>query len=77
MTAGENTIVEHCIETSPRGEARVQRKQHRADFKASVAINAIKGGKTFTELASKHSLHPPQFPQTGSAGQKSFRRKST
>jgi hypothetical protein len=36
-----------------RKEMRVQRKQHHADFKAKVAVAAIKGDKTMAKLASQ------------------------
>jgi transposase-like protein len=41
----------------------VQRKQHRADFKAKVALAAMRGDKTMAELASQYSLHPHQITQ--------------
>jgi putative transposase len=35
----------------------MQRKQHSADFKAKVALEAIKGLKTINELSSEHGVH--------------------
>jgi len=37
----------------------MQRKQHGADFKAKVALEAIKGLKTINELSSEHGVHRP------------------
>ena len=37
-----------------------QRKNYRADFKAKVAIAAIKGDKTVNEIASTYGVHPNQ-----------------
>lgn len=37
-----------------------QRKNYGADFKAKVAIAAIKGDKTINEIASTYSVHPNQ-----------------
>ena len=41
----------------------MQRKQHSADFKAKVALEAIKGLKTVNELASEFGVHPTQIHQ--------------
>ena len=34
------------------------RRRFSAEFKAKVALEAIKGHKTVAELATKHELHP-------------------
>jgi transposase len=36
---------------------KVARKRYAADFKAKVALEAIKGDLTLTELAAKHGIH--------------------
>ena len=36
---------------------KVTRKRYSADFKAKVALEAIKGDLTLAELAAKHSIH--------------------
>lgn len=41
----------------------MQRKQHSAEFKAKVALEAIKGLKTVNELASEYGVHPTQIHQ--------------
>ncbi len=40
-----------------------ERKRFKADFKAKVALEAIKEIKTLNELAQTHSLHPNQISQ--------------
>ena len=40
-----------------------QRKRHSKEFKARVALEALRGLKTLSELASEHKLHPTQVRQ--------------
>ena len=35
-----------------------KRKQHRPEFKAKVALEALKGEETISELASRFGIHP-------------------
>ena len=37
------------------------RRRFSAEFKAKVALEAIKGHETVAELATKHELHPTQI----------------
>ncbi len=39
------------------------RKVHSPDFKARVAVDAIRGLKTASELASQYQVHPVQISQ--------------
>lgn len=36
---------------------KVTRKRYTPDFKAKVALEAIKGDQTLTDLAAKHGIH--------------------
>ena len=36
------------------------RRRFTADFKAKVALEALRGDKTIQEIASKHKVHPNQ-----------------
>lgn len=38
-----------------------KRKRHSAEFKARVALEAIKGLKTQSELATQYNVHPVQI----------------
>ena len=37
------------------------RRRFSAEFKAKVALEAIKGHETVAELATRHGLHPTQI----------------
>jgi hypothetical protein len=57
-----------------------KRKTHSPEFKAKVAVEAIKGLKTASELASQHQVHPVQIStwkrQALEAGPEAFKRGS-
>ena len=38
-----------------------QRKKHPAKFKAKVAVEAIKGNRTVSDLAAVYNVHPSQI----------------
>lgn len=40
-----------------------QRRRHSAEFKAKVALEAIRGQRTANEIASEHGVHPVQVVQ--------------
>jgi len=40
-----------------------QRKRYSAEFKARVALEALKGQKTINEIAAKFQVHPNQVTQ--------------
>ena len=40
---------------------RRKRRNHSSSFKAKVALEALKGESTLTEIAEKHDLHPNQI----------------
>lgn len=39
------------------------RKNHEKEFKAKVALEAIKGVQTLSELAARYKVHPTQIAQ--------------
>ena len=39
------------------------RRRFTAEFKAKVALEAIRGERTISDLATKHQLHPNQIAQ--------------
>jgi len=40
-----------------------QRRKHSAEFKARIAMEAIKGIKTVAQIATENDLHPAQVTQ--------------
>jgi putative transposase len=41
----------------------MQRKQYSAQFKAKIALEAVKGLKTINEITSESGVHPTQIQQ--------------
>jgi transposase-like protein len=41
----------------------MQRRQHSGEFKAKVALEAIRGERTINELATEYRVHPVQITQ--------------
>lgn len=39
------------------------RRQHSSEFKARVALEAVKGQKTLNQLATEFGVHPVQIAQ--------------
>ncbi|ACB54538.1 putative transposase [Crocosphaera subtropica ATCC 51142] len=44
-------------------EKKMQRKRYSAEFKAKIALEAIKGLKTVNEIAGEFGVHPTQIQQ--------------
>jgi putative transposase len=44
-------------------EANQMRKTYTAAFKSKVALDAVKGDKSLSELAARHEVHPNQISQ--------------
>ena len=44
-------------------EANRMRKRYPAAFKAKVALEAVKGDRSLSELASRYEVHPTQIGQ--------------
>lgn len=42
---------------------QTQRRRHSAEFKARVAVEAIRGERTSNEIASAYGIHPVQVAQ--------------
>jgi transposase-like protein len=42
---------------------RRKRRNHKPDFKAKVALEALKGDLTLAELSKKHDVHPNQVTE--------------
>jgi transposase-like protein len=44
-------------------QVKVQRRRHSAEFKAQVALEAIRGQRTSNEIAGAYGIHPVQVAQ--------------
>ncbi len=53
--------------------ARRPRRNHSPAFKAKVALAALKGDKTMSELATQFDVHPNQIKQWSEKEQKTIR----
>lgn len=49
------------IATIVNGVIKMAKKKFTAEFKSKVAIEAVKGNKTVSELASEFEVHPSQI----------------
>jgi putative transposase len=50
----------------------MQRKRYSAEFKAKVAVEAIRGLKTAHEIAREHGVHPTMVALWKKQGNRSF-----
>ncbi len=48
---------------TPRTEVKPKRKRHDPEFKARVALEAIKGIKTVQQIAADFGVHPVQVSE--------------
>ena len=46
----------------------MQRKKHSAEFKAKIALEALKNLRTINEIASEAQVHPTQVNQRSQSG---------
>ena len=53
----DRVISYSCLHERRDVMGKVTRKRYGADFKAKVALDAIKGEQTLAELAAKHGIH--------------------
>lgn len=42
---------------------KAKRKRHEPEFKARVALEALKGIKTIQQIAKEYNVHPVQFSE--------------
>ena len=52
-----------CARMQEKGSQMAQRKRYSAEFKAKVAIEALREQSTANEIASRHGVHPGQVAQ--------------
>ena len=49
-----------CIPPKKEGYAMSTRRRFGTEFKAKVALEALRGDKTIQEIAARHKVHPNQ-----------------
>jgi transposase len=59
----DQPISEVCRGLREHESMTMQRRQHRAEFKAKVALEAIRGERTINERAAESGVHPVQITQ--------------
>jgi len=57
---GSHHASREAVSTASAGRPR---RRHSSEFKARVALEALKGQKTLNELASEFGVHPVQIAQ--------------
>ena len=55
---------------------KVTRKRYGAEFKAKVALDAIRGEQTLAELSAKHGIHPTMIATWTRQAIEAWRRRS-
>ncbi len=49
--------------TKKTTEMKAKRRRHSSEFKARVALEAVKGAKTIQEIAKEYEVHPVQVSE--------------
>ena len=50
-------------EYGSKSMTKITRRNHSGSFKAKVAVAALRGDKTLTELAEQYQVHPTQVTE--------------
>ena len=60
--SGQQSKLRSCAD-GRREPTMATRRQHSAPFKATVAVAALRGNRTMSEMASAFGVHPVQVAQ--------------